>query len=353
MKMNNIDRDILHVLSESGNHKSEHKQKLYDIVCRVRYTKGQFNYSLKKLKEEGLIKSAPVRGVYRITEKGIENIKNGETDEKKGFEEEKWTHTGGVKKLGNGLVAKPLVGRHRTIYAHGSQNIEYPTHEYEVLKDLEGLPHIPQNVEKRTIDGIPHLVREDLLILEDEDYKTLRERDLIEFEKTIRKVHKRGWTICDNIQIGYSPKQNEYVIYDWSNAHKLEGKERDYDHFIVRDDMSLNRLWEESGFSGYAKARSWADSERFKQKWNAEVKQAEKGIPPKDRKIPQLNYTYMSYARPPHFLGIEYPEGDLIVQDITQKEQWQPLGLIHTEKRLTEKQIYDAELTPTKYEVIN
>ena len=58
----------------------------------------------------------------------------------------------------------------------------------------------------------------------------------------------------------------------------------------------------------------------------------------------------MSFARPPHFLGIDYSNaGQKIIESTKQEERWMPMGLIHTERPLSERDIKGAELTPTIY----
>lgn len=236
-----------------------------------------------------------------------------------------WTHTGGVKKI-NGYVLKPLRGRIRTFEGH----ISYRTKEYEAIKSLEDLPHIPKDVKIVTKNDAQYMKREDYLILENGDYKSLKREDLISIEKTIRMAHERGWTINDDIQLGYSPKHNEYVIYDWSNAEKIESSSKAN---LGMDETAIKRLWEKAGYLDYIKAREWADRERFKERLSSGYKK-------------RPNYTYMSFARPPIFY--DYPKGTVTRGYIVDKP-WKPLGLIHTEEPLSEETIKNLELTPTKY----
>jgi len=239
----------------------------------------------------------------------------------------RWTHTGGVK-VEDGTVVKPLVGRIRT----GKGHHEFPTNEYDAIKDLQGLPHVPKDVEKVRVDGVPHLRRENYVVLADEDYKSLKRDDLMSIERTVREAHRRGWTIDDDVQLGISRKDCQYVIFDWSNAHRVESTKD-----VIGDEIYLNKLWRKAGFGNYVEARSWAESERWRER-----RQTGYAL--------KLNHTYMSMARPPFFLVSDFPEGDKLIRPYDKDEPWKPFGLIHTENPLPEETVRSADLTPTTYE---
>lgn len=233
-------------------------------------------------------------------------------------------HTGGIKKL-DGKVAKPLLGRN---YAIDDTFTTSPTKEYDAIKALEDLKHIPKGVEITEIEGVPHMIRNDLYILEDEDYQRLKKEDLISIEKTIREANRRGWVINDNIQLGFDAKQRELVIYDWSAAWYYD------DPKWADDDPVICRLWEEAGRGDYIKARHWGRKKRLA----FNVLQGKYTHP----------YTYMSYARPPSHTWMELPEGSEI-EHITMDERWKPMGLIHSKVPLSDEKISKYELTLVEY----
>lgn len=270
------------------------------------------------------------RQYFTDKEKRIRKIDNSQIQVKR------FIHTEGIK-IENDKVLKPLVGRIRW-----QGKIEkHETQEYQAIKELGDLPHIPKDVTMVNRNGVPHLKRDNYLILEDSDYKTLNRDDLISIEKTIREANNRGWNINDEIQVGVDTKRSEYVVYDWSASFKRTSDVQKTNDEVTAN-ILINKLWNKARYTDYIQAREWADKERFKQRIEG-YKRGDK---------PKYNYTYMSFARPASFLisKRDIPEGDIIVQDIQRSKPWQPLGLIHTEKPIPQNILKMTELTPTKYE---
>jgi len=236
-------------------------------------------------------------------------------------------HTGGVKKL-DGKVAKPLVGRQKRV---GEPDILYPTHEYEAIKDLEDLPHIPKGVTKKEIDGVPHLIRNDLIVLEESDMRSLRREDLVSIEKTIREANKRGWSLNDTVQLGYDTEHGEYVIYDWSASMKYEPGSTHAD-----DSPLIDIMWKEAGFDDYIKAKDYAFAKRI----NYNFKE-------KDPGDPYLRHTYLTYGRPPG-VWMDLPKDSHMIF-VEKDEPWKPLGIIMTREPLTRDKVEAYELTPTEH----
>lgn len=91
MKLRKIERDILQILNEAKETRSGRYEGKADLSLLVRenskYRRGQFDYTIKKLHKEGLIKRLKLRGVYSITDKGITSL-NGKEDVEEVFENE-------------------------------------------------------------------------------------------------------------------------------------------------------------------------------------------------------------------------------------------------------------------------
>lgn len=240
-------------------------------------------------------------------------------------------HCGAWLDVDTNKVWKLLYGR-----PYANADVIVRTHEDEFLTKFADTPYFPKNWEVLPSNNLWWLVRPKVEVFADEDYASLPNDTLLNIEKAILEVNRKGWALNDYITLAFDHSIGEYMILDLSTA--CEDPQAD-DWFRIEQLFTLCKR------EHILKLRSNARTVLHNLRYGTLLFDKHGQQLERDAAL-QYKHVYASFNRPMSAIWATLPDAMYIQEEHAYWEEGKmiPWTWIVTKEPLTEEKIYSYEL---------